>query len=88
MSLVVLNSAIGAFDVSDRLDQIRAEFFYVLCDTDEFYPAAIGEGVVEEMRAAGANVTFHEVKSHMGHYSTSVEPEKWVPQARYFLAEL
>ena len=88
MSLVVLNSAIGEFDVSDRLDQIRAKFFYVLCDTDEFYPASIGEGIAMEMRAAGANVTFHEVRSHMGHYSTSVEPEKWVPQAQTFLADL
>jgi homoserine O-acetyltransferase len=88
MSLVVLNSAIGAFDVSDRLDRIRAEFFYVLCDTDEFYPASIGEGVAKEMRTAGANVTFYEVKSHMAHYSTSVEPEKWVPQARTFIDQL
>ena len=88
MSLIVLNSAIGDFDVSDRLDRIRARFFYVLCDTDEFYPASIGQRVAEEMRAAGAEVTFHEVRSHMGHYSTSVEPEKWVPQARAFLAGL
>lgn len=88
MSLVVLNSAIGKFDVSDRLSQIRAKFFYVLCDTDEFYPASMGEGVAEQMRDAGAQVTFHEVCSHMGHYSTSVEPEKWVPQAKGFLAGL
>lgn len=88
MSLVVLNSAIGEFDVSDRLDQIRARFFYVLCDTDEFYPASMGKGVVENMRAAGAQVIFHEVHSLMGHYSTSVEPEKWVPQARAFLHDL
>ena len=88
MSLVVLNSAIGEFDVSDRLDQICASFFYVLCDTDEFYPASSGEGIAEEMRTAGAQVTFHEVSSHMGHYSTSVEPKKWVPHARAFLAGL
>lgn len=88
MSLVVLNSAIGRFDVSDQLDRICAKFFYVLCDTDEFYPASIGKSVVEEMSAAGARVTFHPVNSHMGHYSTSVEPEKWVPQAKAFLAEL
>lgn len=88
MSLVVLNSAIGQFDVTDRLDRILAKFFYVLCDTDEFYPASIGEGVADQMRAAGAQVTFHQVNSHMGHYSTSVEPGKWVPEARAFLAGL
>ena len=87
-SLVILNSAIGEFNVSDKLGQIRTKFFYVLCETDEFYPASIGEGVAEEMRTAGAQVTFHQVSSHMGHYSTSVEPEKWVPQARAFLADL
>ncbi len=61
MSLVVLNSAIGEFDVSDKLDRIRAMFFYVLCDTDEFYPASIGEQVAKQMRDAGACVTFHPV---------------------------
>jgi homoserine O-acetyltransferase len=88
MSLVVLNSALGKFDVSDQLDRIRAPFFYVLCDTDEFYPANIGSDITESMRNAGAQVTFHQVSSHMGHYSTSVEPEKWVPQAREFLASV
>jgi homoserine O-acetyltransferase len=88
MSLVVLNKALGAFDVSDQLDRIRARFFYVLCDTDEFYPADIGSDITDSMRDAGANITFHQVSSHMGHYSTSVEPEKWVPQAREFLASI
>ena len=88
MSLVVLNEAIGEFDVTDQLDRIRATFFYVLCDTDEFYPASMGESVAKDMRAAGARVTFHQVSSHMGHYSTSVEPEKWVPQAQTFLSGL
>lgn len=88
MSLVVLNAALGDFDVSDQLDRIRARVFYVLCDTDEFYPASIGEEIADKMRAAGTRVTFHQVSSHMGHYSTSVEPEKWVPQARRFLADL
>ena len=63
-------------------------FFYVLCDTDEFYPASIGESVAKELRTAGARVTFHQVNGHMGHYSTSVESEKWVPQAQAFLAGL
>lgn len=88
MSLVRLNEAFGDFDVSDQLDRIRANFFYVLCDTDEFYPASIGSGVVAEMREAGVEVTLHEVQSQMGHYSTTAEPEKWVPQARAFLAGL
>ncbi len=88
MSLVVLNRALGAFDVSDQLGRIRAHVFYVLCDTDEFYPADIGTDITESMRKAGVNVVFHQVCSHMGHYSTSVEPEKWVPQAREFLASI
>jgi len=88
MSLVVLNSALGNFDVSDQLDRIRARFFYVLCDTDEFYPANIGSNIAESMQKAGVKVIFQQVNSHMGHYSTSVEPEKWVPQAREFLASI
>jgi homoserine acetyltransferase len=88
MSLVVLNGALGSFDVSDQLGQIQAPVFYVLCDTDEFYPAHICSRIVDDMKQAGADITFHRVSSHMGHYSTSAEPEKWVPQAREFLANI
>jgi homoserine O-acetyltransferase len=44
MSLVVLNRALGEFDVSDKLDRIRAKFFYVLCDS--------GEDAVHDRRGA------------------------------------
>jgi homoserine O-acetyltransferase/O-succinyltransferase len=88
LSLVRLNTAFGDFDVSDQVSRIRAHFFYVLCDTDEFYPASIGAEIAENMRNAGARITLHQVRSQMGHYSTSVEPEKWVPQAREFLVSI
>lgn len=86
MSLVRLNEAIGDFDVRDKLDRIKARLFYVLCDTDEFYPADVGAEYVADLHRAGVDVMFHKVHSNMGHYSNSAEPEKWVPEAQAFLS--
>jgi len=85
MSLVRLNEAFGPFDVSDQLDRIRAKLFYVLCDRDEFYPSSIGPEISEHIRRAGAEVTFREISSALGHYATAAEPDKWVGDARVFL---
>ncbi|MDU8928614.1 hypothetical protein RXV86_14580 [Alisedimentitalea sp. MJ-SS2] len=86
--MVRLNEAIGAFDVSDRLDRIRAAMFYVLCDHDEFYPAAIGPEICRAMRKAETEVTYHEVRSVLGHYATTAEPDLWVSKAQSFLEGL
>ena len=55
--------------MSDQLDRIQARFFYVLCDTDEFYPADFGADITETMQDAGVNITFHRVSSHNGPYA-------------------
>ncbi len=78
----------GDFDLRGQLDHLRAQVFYVLCDTDELFPSSIGEQVVATLRGNDINVTFHEISSDLGHYATTEEPEKWVPAAAKFLAEL
>lgn len=87
-SLVALQRAWGSFNVEDDFHKIRAPVFYVLCDTDEWFPASIGEEVMSKLLHAGVNATFLEVKSRLGHYATTEEPEKWVPQAEKFLRQL
>lgn len=76
------------FDLRDQLDNFRAKVLYILCDTDELFPASIGLEVTRALEAAGVEVTFHEISSALGHYATTEEPEKWLPVARDFLNAL
>lgn len=87
-ALIRQMQAWAAFDLRGRLDRIRAKVFYVLCDTDELFPASIGAEVVSTLRRAGVDITYHEIRSRLGHYATTEEPEKWTPAAAAFLAGL
>jgi homoserine O-acetyltransferase len=87
-ALIRQMQASGDFDLSEQLDRIRAQMFYVLCDTDELFPSSIGNEVVTALTSNGVNVTFHEISSDLGHYATTDEPEKWVPAAAEFLDQL
>ncbi len=87
-SLIALMRAWADFNVEDELDKVRAKVFYVLCDTDELFPASVGQSVMATFRSAGVDATYHEVTSRLGHYATTEEPEKWVPQAKEFLRGL
>lgn len=87
-SLIVLMRALAKFDVETELNKIRAKFFYVLADTDELYPAEIGADAMSKLRGAGVDATYLEVRSRLGHYSTTEEPEKWIPEAEIFLKGL
>lgn len=87
-SLVALQRAWGKYNVENDFHKIRAKLFYVLCDTDEWFPASDGEAVMSKLTQAGVDATFLEVKSRHGHYATTEEPEKWVPDAEHFLRQL
>ncbi len=87
-SLITLMRAWASFDVEDALHEIRARLFYVLADTDEWFPASLGEDVMAKLSRAGVDTTFLEIKSRLGHYATTEEPEKWVPEAEKFLRQL
>ena len=87
-SLITLMRAWASFNVEDELHKVRARFFYVLADTDELFPASIGKDVMSKLSNAGVDATFLELKSRYGHYATTEEPEKWVPDAEKFLRQL
>jgi hypothetical protein len=40
------------------------------------------------LREAGVDVSYHVVRSDLGHYATTEEPEKWVPEANEFLEDV
>jgi homoserine O-acetyltransferase len=87
-SLITLTKALSRYNVESELDRIQAKFFYVLADTDEFYPAEIGEDTMMKLRRAKVDTTYLEIQSLLGHYATTEEPEKWVPSAKRFLDAL
>ena len=76
------------FDLRGQLERIHAKVLYILCDTDELFPASMGREVTTALRMAGVETTFHEIRSSLGHYATTEEPEKWVPAAMRFLREI
>lgn len=87
-SLLLLMRAWATFDVEDKLGRISAPILYVLCNTDEWFPASIGEEVLEKLKKAKVDATFLQIDSRLGHFATTEESEKWVPTAREFIRPL
>lgn len=87
-SLITQMRAVASFDVESELDKIQARVLYILCDTDEWFPSSIGKEVTSKLIEAGVDAKFLEVHSRYGHYATTEEPEKWVPEAEKFLQAL
>ena len=87
-SLIALFRAQVRFNVENDLAKIKAPLMYILCDTDEWFPASLGDDVMAKLKAASVDARFHQVHSEFGHYATTEEPEKWVPEAQAFLQQL
>jgi homoserine O-acetyltransferase len=87
-SLIVLMRAMASFNVENEFNKIRARLLYILADTDEWFPASIGKEVTSRLKYSGVDATFLEIHSRYGHYATTEEPEKWVPEAEKFLQQL
>ena len=86
--LITQMRAMASFDVEGELDKIQAKVLYILCDTDEWFPSSIGKEVTLKLTKAGVDAKFLEVHSRHGHYATTEEPAKWVPEAEKFLQKL
>jgi homoserine O-acetyltransferase len=87
-SLITSMQAVATFNVEQDLDKIRAKVLYILCDTDEWFPSRIGKEVTRNLTDVGVDAKFFEVHSNKGHYATTEEPEKWVPEAKKLLRSL
>jgi homoserine O-acetyltransferase len=86
-SLLILLKAIARFDVTDRLDQVRAPLLYVLSRTDRLFPPTLAAQVMPQLERAGVDVRYFEIDSEHGHFASGTDAAKWAPALREFLAE-
>jgi homoserine O-acetyltransferase/O-succinyltransferase len=87
-SLITLRRVAAEFDAEQHLSRITAKVLYVLSTTDQLFPAAIGPGVVERLKAAGVDTTYFELESDKGHLASGVDAAKWAGILREFLQRL
>jgi homoserine O-acetyltransferase len=87
-SLITLRRVAAQFDAEQHLSRIKAKVLYVLSTTDRLFPAELGPGVVERLKAAGVDATYFELESDKGHLASGVDAEKWAPVLREFLQRL
>lgn len=60
----------------------------MLSSTDKLFPPSIAPGVMAKLKSAGVDATFFALESPYGHVASNLEPEKWVPALRAFMARL
>ena len=87
-SLITLRRVAAEFDAERHLSRIKAKVLYVLSTTDQLFPATIGPGVVESLKAAGVDTTYFELESDKGHLASGVDAKKWAPVLREFMQRL
>ena len=86
-SLLILLKAIARFDVTERLDRIRAPLLYVLSRTDRLFPTSLAADVMPQLERAGVEARYVEIDSEHGHFASGTDAAKWAPALREFLAE-
>ena len=84
-ALLVLRRAIVAFDAKPALAAIRARLLWVLSTTDSIFPASGGPAVVQGLRAAGVDASFHHLESAYGHLASGLDWQGWAEPLRRFL---
>jgi homoserine O-acetyltransferase/O-succinyltransferase len=87
-SLITLRRVAAEFDAERHLSRAKAKVLYVLSTTDQLFPATIGPGVVQSLRAAGVDTRYFELESDKRHLASGAEAEKWAPVLREFLQGL
>ncbi len=85
-ALIALRRAVSRFDVEDQVSRIKAPLLYVLCSTDNLFPASDGPDAVERFKAQGVDAIFYELDSPHRHRGALVDWAKWAPPLAAFLA--
>jgi homoserine O-acetyltransferase/O-succinyltransferase len=86
-SLIALRRANTRFDVMSEMSNIVAPMLYVLCSTDNLFPAAFGPERSDWFRSHGVNVEFFELDSPHKHRGPLLDWAKWDDVLSKFLAE-
>jgi len=94
-SFLYLAKALDLYDIAWRFDSAREALSQLVCPSlwfaftsDWLYPPYATEEVVEELERQKKPVDYALISSDYGHDSFLVEPEKFIPQLKNFLAQL
>ncbi|MDB5875445.1 MAG: hypothetical protein JWQ07_4887 [Ramlibacter sp.] len=85
-SLLILYKAMAAFDVRERLSEIRAPLLLVLSRSDKLVPASKGPAILAQLKSAGVDARYAEIDSDHGHCASGSDAAKWSSILADFLA--
>ena len=87
-AMLTLGRAINTYDVTDRLDRIRAKLLYVISRTDVLFPPTLRAWVMPMLAQAGVDAAYYEIDTEHGHMGSGADPDKWAPVLAKFLNAL
>jgi homoserine O-acetyltransferase len=87
-SLVVLRRASNRFDITDRLDRLRARILYVLSRTDRIFPPRFATEFMPMFKAAGLEAEYLELDTELGHSCGPEVAPQWAPTLAAFMRNL
>jgi homoserine O-acetyltransferase len=85
-ALIVLRRAAVIFNAWDNAANIKAPLLYVLCNTDQRFPAAELAGpTMAHLLASGVDASYVEIDSPYGHLAPTEDWQKWAGDLEAFL---
>jgi homoserine O-acetyltransferase len=87
-AMVSILEAIASFDVTTRLDRIRARLLYVLSRTDALFPPSLAPDVMARLQQAGVQAQYFEIDSDAGHFASGADADLWAATLAAWLHEL
>ena len=87
-SLIVLRRASNRFDVTGKLDRIRAKILYVLSRTDRIFPPSMAAEFMPKFKAAGLDAEYVELDTPLGHSCGPDEAPQWADKLAAFMKGL
>ena len=85
-SLLILYKAMAAFDVRERLHEIRAPLLLVLSRSDRLVPASRAPDLLAQFASAGVDARYAEIDSDHGHCASGSDAAKWSGVLAEFLS--
>ena len=87
-SLIVLRRASNRFDVTGKLDRIRARILYVLSRTDRIFPPTFAAEFMPMFKQAGLDAEYIELDTELGHSCGPDEAPQWAARLAAFMRRL
>ncbi|HBN8507767.1 TPA: alpha/beta fold hydrolase [Klebsiella pneumoniae] len=84
-SLLVLRQAIESFDVSEKLNEIRARTMFMFSTTDKLFPPSLSQEIERRARTAGLQSEIFILESRYGHLASGLDWKKWELKLKKFL---